>query len=524
MTAAAEIETMRASHRRPDRDVPLLKVADIRHAFGETVALDSCSFEIGAGTVHALVGENGSGKSTLIKILSGVLNPDSGSLLWNGKSVRFKNPRAAQRAGVATVFQETLVVDELSIRDNIILGLDGVVRRHANPRGEERIAREALRNFGLDALDLDTPMLALPLAQRQLVMIARSFARPWRLVILDESTSALDIEDRDRLFAALQRFRHEGRSVLFVSHRMDEIATLADDVTVLRSGRSVATLAACDASTDRLLEMMSTRDEARAAEGHAPARRSAVRGATALAVRDLILRNDANRIDLDVRAGEIVGVAGLEGHGQARFLECIAGFARPTRGHVEVDGVMVRSSAEAAATGVAYVPRDRKRDGLFMPLSVLDNLAVSSLPRLSRGGVVRSGAVLALAREMIRRLRVKTPRPQGPVATLSGGNQQKVLLGRAIATNPKVLLLNDPMRGVDQGTKLDLYDVLRSLAADGMAVVFLSTELPELCLLCDRVAVFRDQSLVAVVERARLSERALIDAMFGHIEVAEVAE
>src|SRR6185437_1659276 len=246
---------------------PLLEAKDIRRTFGETVALDSCSVSVAPGEIHAVVGENGSGKSTLIKILSGIVSAESGALEWNGEPFRVTSPRAAQAAGIATVFQETLILPEMSVRDNVMLGLDGVVRRKANPAREAELVREALAIVGMGAIDIEKLAGGMSLASRQLIGVARSLLRPWRLLILDESTSAIDIEDRDRLFEALKRFRTEGRSILFVSHRMDEIDSLADRATVLRSGRSVATLARGFFSREMLLELMSSRERSRVEKG-----------------------------------------------------------------------------------------------------------------------------------------------------------------------------------------------------------------------------------------------------------------
>ncbi|HTW26548.1 MAG TPA: sugar ABC transporter ATP-binding protein [Acetobacteraceae bacterium] len=504
-------------HRAVHHPAPplLIEARDLRRRFGETVALAACSLAIRPGEIHALVGENGSGKSTLIKILNGIVAAESGTLALDGAPARLTSPRAAQRAGIATVFQETLVLDEMSVRDNMILGLDGLVRRRAAPAREAAMVRAALAALGLDVLDIERPVGTLSLARRQLVGIARALLRPWRLLILDESTSALDIADRDRLFAALRRFRADGRSILFVSHRMDEIETLADQATVLRAGSSVASLPAGAFSTDILLELMSSREEAGAAEGHAPPRPRRSRGRKLLSLCGFALSAGKPQFDFDLHAGEIVGVAGLEGHGQVAFLECIAGLRPAPAGAVAVEQAPIRSHRDALRRGVTFLPRDRKTEGIFAPLSVTDNVTVSCLPRLARWGALAPSWLTTAALAMCERARVRMTGAHLPIAALSGGNQQKALLARLLATRPRVLVLNDPMRGVDLGAKRDLYDVLAGLAAEGIGILLLSTELVELCVLCDRVMVFHDHALAATLDRTELAERSLIAAMFG---------
>jgi ABC-type sugar transport system ATPase subunit len=494
---------------------PLVATTSLRRSFGETIALADCSFEVLPAEIHAVVGENGSGKSTLIKILSGILRQNGGELHWQGEVAQFRDPRAAQKAGIATVFQETLVLETRSVRDNVVLGLDGVLRRSAGPAGEIAQVREALDTLGLTGLDTEMPLGALSLAQRQGVTIARALLRPWRLLILDEATSALDISARDRLFEALRKFRAEGRSILFVSHRMDEILGLADRSTVLRSGRSVATLTARDSSANKLLELMSTQEEARAAEGDATVKERHALGAPAITARGVQLRADGPRIDLAVHGGEIVGLAGLEGQGQVAFLECAAGLRRPLHGSIETPAGPVRSFAGAARAGIAYLPRDRKTEGIFAPLSVLDNLTMSSLRRFARLGVLRATPRRAAAEAVTAQTHLVGGRLAQPISSLSGGNQQKALIARLLATEPKALVLNDPMRGVDLGAKQDIYAVLHDFARRGGAVLLLSTELAELCLLCDRVAVFHEDAVFATVERDALDAPTLIAAMFG---------
>jgi ABC-type sugar transport system ATPase subunit len=493
----------------------LLEAHELRRTFGETVALDSCSLQIRAGEIHAVVGENGSGKSTLIKILSGIMPTEAGTLAWAGKPAAFHSPRAAQQAGIASVFQETLVLTEMTIRDNVMLGADGLLRRNASSAGEIAMVREALAVLGLERLGTERLVGTLSLANRQLVGVARALSRPWRLLILDESTSAIDIEERDRLFQALRGFSAAGRSVLFVSHRMDEIESLADRTTVLRSGRSVATLVRGEFNAEKLLQLMSTREGAAAAEGHGSKRTLAKDAGSLIGVRGFALKDEAPRFDFEIRSGEIIGVGGLEGHGQVAFLECVAGLRRAPFGVVEADGSAIRSRGDAERARIAFLPRDRKTEGIFAPLSVMDNVAVSSLRRLARFGVIRSRQRAVLTDETCGHTKVKMASRVAPISSLSGGNQQKALIGRLLATRPRVLVLNDPLRGVDLGAKRDLYDVLTRLADNGMAILLLSTELVELCLLCNRVVVFHDHRVSAVVDRHALDEQILIAAMFG---------
>jgi ABC-type sugar transport system ATPase subunit len=407
MSLQAAKDSPGEAQQRPATAEPLLEATDIRRTFGETIALDSCSLSVRPGEIHAIVGENGSGKSTLIKVLSGIVSAESGALKRNGAPFKLRSPRAAQEAGVATVFQETLVLPEMSVHDNIMLGLDGVVVRKASLAREQDLAREALASIGIRGLDIEKRAGALSLANRQLVGVARALLRPWRLLILDESTSAIDIEDRDRLFDALRSFRANGRSILFVSHRMDEIDSIADRATVLRSGRSVATLERGSFSRETLLDLMSTRQRARAERRSGLVQARGARGVSVVGARGLTVLAGRPSLDFDIHAGEIVGIGGLEGHGQVAFLECIVGARRPASGAVVAGDATIRSTRDAARAGLAFLPRDRKTEGIFAPLSTLDNVTVSALKDLARWGVLKWGARNRTAADVCRQMKVK---------------------------------------------------------------------------------------------------------------------
>jgi ABC-type sugar transport system ATPase subunit/ribose/xylose/arabinose/galactoside ABC-type transport system permease subunit len=473
----------------------VLRVEAVGKSFGPTVALRDCSFQLRAGEVHALMGENGSGKSTLVKILSGVHRADAGEVLLGAVPLQARSPRAAIAAGVATVFQEVQCVPGQSVLGNLWLGHDGLFRsgRLAKSQTQQErrdrataVLAELLGNCPAELLATQAGALSLP--ERQAVAVGRALLRDPAVLILDEATSALDVATRDRLFAVLRRLTAAGGAVLFISHRMDEVAEIADRITVLRSGDSVATLDRAEATQARLVALMTGGEHLVQADATAPATTRA--GAVVLPASGL-----------DLRAGEIVGLAGLEGQGQDEYLKAL----RQIRG------------PGARGTRIAYVARDRREESIFPPLSVRENFTAATLRQDARGGLISARRAAARFAGYAARLKIRLGRDSDAITTLSGGNQQKVVIARALASDPAVLLLNDPTRGVDIGAKRDIYALLRELAAAGMAIVMLSTEVDEHLELMDRVLVFRDGAPAAELGREALSRAAIVGEFFGAV-------
>jgi ABC-type sugar transport system ATPase subunit len=497
-----------------------LRVTGLAKSFGPTVALRSCSAEFLAGEVHAIMGENGSGKSTLVKILTGV---DAGALeiadaAGNLATVPgLRNPGAAIRAGIMAVFQEVLVVGSRPVLENAWLGADTVLRRRLSEADKRARAGDVFAELLGTGLDLDAPAASLPLSQQQACAIARVLLREPRVLILDEATSALDVATRDRVFAAIGRRRAGGMSTLFISHRMDEIGEIADRVTVLRSGESVGTLDRAQATPAKLVTLMTGADHLAGGKGAHQRLERAPAAECVLRVRDLRLRPGAAPVSFELRAGEVVGLAGLEGHGQDEFLRALWQ-GHPDGRVLRVAGsaqTPVRSSRHAAGLGLGYVPRDRRSESLFAPLSIAENFGAVTSAADRRFGLLSHAARRARLTRYRDRLGVRMGRPTDLITTLSGGNQQKVIIARWLAREPRILLLNDPTRGIDLGAKRDIYALLDTLAADGVAVVMLSTEVDEHVELMDRVLVFREGTVSAVMARDRLSRTALVSAFFG---------
>jgi len=498
-----------------------LCVTGLAKSFGTTQALRDCTLELRHGEVLAIMGENGSGKSTLVKLLSGVHRPDAGTITIGTDTVPFLGtPKASMAAGVATVFQEILSVPQQSVLANIWLGQDGLLRRKVtNPYRTTRAA-EVLGEL-IDEPPLNLPAGQLPLSDRQAMCIARALVRNPRILILDEATSALDVATRDRLFDVLRRLCAEGVSVLFISHRMDEVEEIADRITVMRSGDTVTTLSRGEATTRELVSLMTGGEDA-VEQMHASNRmQPGTEADVVVRASGVRLHARAQALDVEVRAGEILGVAGLEGHGQDQFLRVLSGI-QPFEGGVTCADsgahTPLRSPADALRRGIAYVPRDRRDESIFESRSILENFQLTTVDKDRRHGLVRRAPAERRFREFVDTLKIRAGDHTNPITSLSGGNQQKVVIARWLAMKPRVLLLNDPTRGVDAGTKRDIYRVLTEAAGGGVAVVMLSTEVLELIELMDRVLVFREGELFTELERSALTRARLVASYFGRHE------
>jgi ribose transport system ATP-binding protein len=490
-------------------------MAGVRKAFPGVIALDGVDLEVRPGEVHVLLGENGAGKSTLMQVLAGAVQRDAGTIALDGRAVTIATPRDAQALRIAVIQQELQIVPELSVADNVLLGRAphrfGIVDRR------QLLAQASAALAPLDAsIDVRQRAGALRLGVQQLVEIARALSIDAQLLVLDEPTSALTNRETARLFAIVRTLTARGVSVIYISHRLDEIFTIGDRVTVLRDGRTVTTapLGSMDrrtlirAMTDR--EVVETTRRTASTPLHPRPDRVSVHN---LSHGDLL-----RDISLHVRDGEIVGIAGLLGAGRTELARTLFGMAPITAGQIRVAGqtVQLRTPRDAIAAGIGFVTEDRKREGLLLDRSVEENIALPVLRAVSRWGVMRRRAERTLADRYIRALRIHTPSARQAVRTLSGGNQQKVVLAKWLATGARLLILDEPTRGVDVGAKEELHTMIRQLATDGTAILLLSSDLPELLALADRVYVMRGGRMAGELSGdALVAERVMSLAVGG---------
>ncbi|TIM29402.1 MAG: sugar ABC transporter ATP-binding protein [Mesorhizobium sp.] len=495
-----------------DGAVPLFRMEGISKRYGGVRALEKAELSVTPGSIHAILGENGAGKSTLIKVMAGVVAPDEGRMMLDGSEVSFASPAAANQAGIVCIFQELSLVPELSVADNIVISDPpkrfGMIDRKA----QRRIAEEALARAG--AADIHPLALVkdLPLSRRQMVEIAKALARKPRILILDEATSALTAADVAKIFGVLKRLRSEGLALLYISHRMNEIAELADQCTVYRNGRNVASYAAGSKSDNEVVELMIGREYSHIFPPK-PVRAPAII-APVLEARKLSWTDRLDNVSLTVGAGEVVGLGGLDGQGQRELLLAFFGVLRGLSGQILIDGKPVAIASPAKARGdrigMALIPEDRKTEGLMLPMTVRENLSFAALDRLSRVGIIDRAAEQRLIDDMVALLAIKTAGLDIPVGALSGGNQQKVVIAKWLMRQPRIILLNDPTRGIDVGTKQELYQLMRKLADQGAAILFYSTDYDELIGCCDRVLVLYDGAVKRELVGAEITERALI--------------
>jgi ribose transport system ATP-binding protein len=495
-----------------DSDVPLLlQMRGIRKAFPGVLALDDVTFELRRGEVHALLGENGAGKSTLMKILSGACSRDGGEILIDERPVALHSPRDAQTIGISTIYQEFNLVPHLSAAENIYLGREPMRRAGLiDRRALVTRARALLQSLGT-VVDPNVPVNTLGVAEQQMVEIAKALSLRARILIMDEPTSALTASEIEELFAAIRRFTGEGGSVIYISHRLEELARVGHRATVLRDGRFIGTRT-LPAPIAELVRMMANRD---ISEHYPPPTRT--KGTEILRVEGVSRGARLHDVSFTLHRGEVLGIAGLLGAGRTELARVIAGADAPDTGRIIVNGTpaRVRSPRDAIRAGIGLVPEDRKRQGLVLPQSVAANLALPQLPRLSRAGVVSRARESGLATRWTRELRIKTPDIDTRVLTLSGGNQQKVVLGKWLAAGADVLIVDEPTRGIDVGAKMEIYTLLDRLAAAGAGILMISSDLPEIMGMSDRILVMHQGRVQAVMDARAATQEAVLHAALG---------
>ena len=492
---------------------PILEMRGISQIFPGVKALDDVSIALYPGKVTALIGENGAGKSTLVKILTGIYHPNEGEILMDGRPMHFANAQAAIDAGVTAIHQETVLFDELTVAENVFLG-------HA-PRGRfstidwtamNRRSRELLHSLESN-IDPTTRLKDLSIAQRHLVAIARALSIEARIVIMDEPTAALSRKEIDDLFRIIENLKSQGKAILFISHKFDEVYEIAENFVVFRDGRDVGHGRLKDTPQDEIVRMMVGRDVKDAFPKVA-----VLIGETVLEVENYCHSTEFRDISFSLRRGEILGVYGLIGAGRSELCQSLFGVTRPLSGRLRLDGreLVIRSPLDAIRAGIVYVPEERGRHGLALPMPIYQNMSLPSLARTSRKGFLKAADEFALARKYAERLDLRAAALSVPVGTLSGGNQQKVVIGKWLATQPKVIILDEPTKGIDIGSKAAVHGFISELAAEGLSIIMISSELPEILGMSDRVLVMKEGLCAGLFDRAGLTPETLVRAATGN--------
>ena len=495
-------------------DSTLLRVTNLRKSYAGVHALSGASFELRSGEVHALVGENGAGKSTLIRIITGAVEADSGEIELDGKPVTHNSPRLAKSLGIAAIYQQPALFPELSVAENLSLGLErSSLWSRINWSARRRRATELLAQVGA-GIDPDALACDLSMPQQQMLEIARAIGADARVLIMDEPTASLSDDDAQTLFKVVRELRSRGVGIIYISHRLDELPAIADRVTVLRDGSTIETRSMTEVTRDELIRLMVGRELSVIFP-----KREVELGETVLELRGVgCSSTGVAEVSLSVRKGEIVGLAGLVGAGRTELARTIFGLTPADGGEILLRGerTNIPSPSEAIRRGIAYLPEDRRRHGVIAELPISANITLSSLGRLSRPWSMDFDREREIARDYVSRLGIKTPALFSPVSTLSGGNQQKVALSRWLAIKPSVLILDEPTQGIDVGAKSEIHGLMMELAEQGAAILMISSELPEILGMSDRVAVMRGGTICAVLNRGDATQQNVLALALGH--------
>jgi rhamnose transport system ATP-binding protein len=492
----------------------ILEAISISKAFAGVKALRSVSFELRAGEVHALIGENGAGKSTLIKIFTGAVTPDAGTIKVRGENVPHMDPRLSKALGIAAIYQQPSLFPDLTVAENIALALEsGSGWRVLDWKTRSRRAIQLLERAGA-SIDPEKLVATLSMPEQQLVEIAKAIGADARIVIMDEPTASLTEREVASLFQVIARLRSEGVGVIYISHRLEEIAEVADRVTVLRDGETIATKCMDEVDRAELIRMMVGREL-----GSVFPKREITAGETVLELRDVSSRAvGVHHVSLNVRKGEILGIAGLVGAGRTQLAETIFGLTPADSGEILLRGerIVIGSPADAIRRGIGYVPEDRTRHGAILEMSIAANTSLASLRKVAPHGLIDRMRERDLAEGFVKQLRIKTPSVDMETGALSGGNQQKVALARWLAINPAVLILDEPTQGVDVGSKSEIHSLMSDLAEQGLSIVMISSELPELLGMSDRIAVMHAGTICGTLDRKDATQQSILSLALGH--------
>lgn len=491
---------------------PILEVKNIDKSFIGVHAVDPVSFSVYPGTVHVMQGENGAGKSTVLKMLSGLYKPDSGEIRLNGKPVQFKNPHDAKRQGISMVYQEMTILPELTVAQNIFLNQEAMKGNFLDERGMIRRAWELSEKYGI-SIDPYQRAGDLEIAQQQMVEILKALASDSDVLILDEPTSSLAKKEVGKLFEIVDSLKAMGKTILFISHRMEEIFRIGDNMTVMKDGKLVDTVSIKNVTADDVIRMMVGRD----LQDIFPPKLKETPSQEILSVEHLSDKGKVKDVSFKIMKGEVLGIAALDGQGQTELMRVIAGVRKKTAGKIVLAGKELRykNPRQALQCGIGYVPEDRKKQGLSLALSVRENIAMASLRRRQKASFIDLSAEKKVVASMINAMNIKTPSPEQAVVNLSGGNQQKVSIGKSLADEPRVLLLNEPTRGIDVEAKQEIYKLIRNLADSGVGILVYTSDMMECIGLCDRVMTIYEGAITEILTGEQLTEETIMKGVMN---------